>query len=171
MAEFLIASCEKPCACAPSKQRAKPAAFCAAKPILPLPSPLPFPKLQSSCSGAPLGRAATSQFGEGEGGGGEPPAAGAKHKTPHPPHNLLPEQLAPREALSLPPTRDFQQLLDLVSYQLAAWSSGMILAPGARGPGFNSRSSPWCALHRPTCGSCTHTHTASLCRALLCAGA
>ena len=27
-------------------------------------------------------------------------------------------------------------------HQLAAWSSAMILAPGARGPGFNSRSSP-----------------------------
>ena len=27
-------------------------------------------------------------------------------------------------------------------HKLAAWSSGMMLAPGARGPGFNSRSSP-----------------------------
>ena len=28
------------------------------------------------------------------------------------------------------------------SYQLAVWSSGMILASGARGPGFNSHNSP-----------------------------
>ena len=29
-----------------------------------------------------------------------------------------------------------------VSFPLVAWSSGMILASGARVPGFNSRSSP-----------------------------
>ena len=29
-----------------------------------------------------------------------------------------------------------------VLHSLAVWSSGMILAPGARGPGFNSQNSP-----------------------------
>ena len=35
-----------------------------------------------------------------------------------------------------------RQRLMSIKNQLAAWSSGMILASGARGPGFNSRSSP-----------------------------
>ena len=35
------------------------------------------------------------------------------------------------------------RLLDKAYVSLAAWSSGMILASGARGPGFNSRSSPF----------------------------
>ena len=34
-------------------------------------------------------------------------------------------------------------LRDKAYVSLAAWSSGMILASGARGPGFNSRSSPF----------------------------
>ena len=33
-------------------------------------------------------------------------------------------------------------LYDFQVLQMAAWSSGMILASGARGPGFNSQSSP-----------------------------
>ena len=32
---------------------------------------------------------------------------------------------------------------------LAAWSSGMILASGVRGPGFNSRSSPFRSSRKP----------------------
>ncbi len=51
------------------------------------PPPLP-PKLQSSCSGSPLGRAATSQFGEGKGegggGGGQRPAALSAKSPVHP---------------------------------------------------------------------------------------
>ena len=35
---------------------------------------------------------------------------------------------------------------------MAAWSSGMILAQGARGPGFNSRSSPSSAVCSPQGG-------------------
>jgi hypothetical protein len=35
------------------------------------------------------------------------------------------------------------QLTALLTDATAAWSSGMILAQGARGPGFNSRSSPF----------------------------
>ena len=37
----------------------------------------------------------------------------------------------------------FQAVYCTSLYSLAAWSSGMILASGTRGPGFNSRSSPW----------------------------
>ena len=37
----------------------------------------------------------------------------------------------------------FQAVYCTSLYSLAAWSSGMILASGARGPRINSRSSPW----------------------------
>ena len=33
-------------------------------------------------------------------------------------------------------------LIAMGQYSLAVWSSGMILASGARGPGFNSQNSP-----------------------------
>ena len=38
------------------------------------------------------------------------------------------------------------------SDHMAAWSSGMILASGARGPGLNSRSSPCASQTRSVCG-------------------
>ena len=44
---------------------------------------------------------------------------------------------------ALPDVASFPDtLLDKAYVSLAAWSSGMILASGARGLGFNSRSSP-----------------------------
>ena len=38
---------------------------------------------------------------------------------------------------------------------MAVWSSGMILASGARGPGFNSQNSP---LHAPGAAKVTKEH-------------
>ena len=42
----------------------------------------------------------------------------------------------------LPGQHQCQLVCVCVYKHLAAWSSGMILASGARGPGFNSRSTP-----------------------------
>ena len=38
--------------------------------------------------------------------------------------------------------------LSVQTVQMAAWSSGMILVSGARGPGLNSRSSPLVLVHK-----------------------
>ena len=58
----------------------------------PSPPPLPFPKLQSSCSGAPLGRAATSQFGEGKREGREGGRKKCKSPLPTPRDNTSPHR-------------------------------------------------------------------------------
>ena len=58
--------------------------------------------------------------------------------------------------------------LSVQTVQMAAWSSGMILASGARDPGLNSRSSPLVLVHKrlalllassslPINSSCTKT--------------
>ena len=85
------------------------AAFCAC--ISTPPPPSPSPNCKVAARGPLWGEQLLRNLGKGK-GGGEPPAAGAKYKAPRPPHKLLPEQLAPQEALSLPPAKDFQQLLD-----------------------------------------------------------
>ena len=50
-------------------------------------------------------------------------------------------QLEKADTIAIPALRNLSRRAEVFTVS-AAWSSGMILAQGARGPGFNSRSSP-----------------------------
>ena len=111
----------------------------------PLP-PSPSPNCQVAARGPARGEQLLRNLGKGRGrggggAGGRPPPAAAPSAKP-PAHPTSSCGGAPKKLSTCHLPKGSQNLLDLVHCQLAAWSSGMILASGARGPGFNSRSSP-----------------------------